>query len=186
MSPPRPPVVARSSVPLLGAVALALALAACAPSLGPPPPSRPYAPGGSASFRAEDFAWSTDSGRGGVAGRLSYHQGRTRFTCAKGTVILTPETPWTRRRMQALYLSAESAALPADEVRARTPTAPAGDYSAFVRKATCDAEDRFSFTGLPDGAWFAIVVARPEAGGPGIAVMRRVVTRAGRVTPLSL
>jgi len=72
-------------------------------------------------------------------------------------------------------------------VRARTPSAPSGDYSAFVRKATCDAASRFSFAGLPDGAWYAIVVAKPVSGeGPGIAVMRRVTTRAGHLTPLAL
>ena len=74
-----------------------------------------------------------------------------------------------------------------DEVRARTPSAPVGDYSAFIRKATCDSASRFSFSGLPDGAWYAIVVAKPVGGGgPGIAVMRRVETRDGEVTPLAL
>ena len=171
----------------LSAVLLAITgLAACAPTLGPPPPP-PFHEGSASSFRAEDFAWSTESGAGGVAGRLTYHQGRERYTCAKGTVILTPETPWTRRRMQALYLSSEAAALPADEVRARTPSAPAGDYSAFVRKATCDAASHFAFAGLPDGAWYAIVVAKPVSGnGPPIAVMRRATTRGGKVTSLAL
>ena len=174
-------------VPMLSVLAVAAGLAACTPSLGPPPPGGLAPPPSASTFRSEDFAWSAESGRGGIAGHLAYHEGKNRFTCAKSTVILTPETPWTRRRMEVLYLSTEAAALPADEVRARTPSAPSGDYSAFVRKATCDATSRFSFTGLPDGAWYAIVVAKPVAGtGPGIAVMRRVTTRGGRVTPLAL
>jgi hypothetical protein len=171
---------------MFSALAAAAALAGCAPTLGPPPPGRPQPPAAS-SFRAEDFAWSTEAGRGGIAGRVTYHSGKTRFGCANATVILTPETGWTRRRMQVLYRSSESAAEPAEAVRARTPAAPAGDYSAFVRRTTCDAESRFSFSGLPDGAWYAITIAKPASGeGPGIALMKRVVTQNGRVTPLAL
>jgi hypothetical protein len=90
--------------------------------------------------------------------------------------------------MTILYNSPERAALPADEVRARTPSAPSGDYSAFVRRTTCDANDRFSYTGLPNGAWFLITVAKPVAGtkGPDVAVMRRVETRGGRAISVGL
>jgi hypothetical protein len=169
---------------MLSALAAAAALAACAPTLGPPPPGYGAAP---SSFRAEDFAWSTEPGHGGVSGHVVYRDGATRYSCAHATVILTPETPWTRRRMQMLYRSTESAAEPAEEVRARTPSAPAGDYSAYVRRTTCDAGSRFAFTGLPDGAWYAITIAKPVSGeGPGIALMKRVTTHAGRVTPAAL
>jgi len=175
-----------SRAPIFTALAAAAVLAGCTPTLGPPPPGGPRPPAAS-SFRAEDFAWSTEAGRGGIAGHVVYRLGKARFSCAHATVILTPETPWTRRRMRVLYRSTEAAAEPADAVRARTPSAPAGDYSAFVRRTTCDAESRFSFSGLPDGAWYAITIAKPTSGeGAGIALMRRVVTQAGRVTPLAL
>ena len=169
------------------AVVAGLGLSACTPTLGPAPPHGFPPSAGASAFRADDFAWSAEAGHAGIAGRLAYHAGRTHYTCARTTVILTPETPWTRRRMEALYLSAESAALPADEVRARTPSAPSGDYSAFIRKATCDAASRFSFAGLPDGAWYVIAAAKPVDGsGPTMAVMRRVTTHGGHVTPLAL
>jgi hypothetical protein len=172
-----------SRIPIYFALAATAALAACAPELGPPPPFGPSRP----SFRAEDFAWSTEAGGGGIAGHVIFRDGKTRYSCAHSTVILTPETPWTRHRMEVLYRSTEAAAEPADEVRARTPSAPAGDYSAFVRRTTCDAAGRFSFTGLPDGAWYAITIAKPVGGeGPGMALMRRVTTHAGRVTPATL
>ena len=172
-------------VPIFSALICGAALAACAPTLGPPPPG-PSRPGAEA-FRAEDFAWSTDSGRGGVAGHVGYRQGKVRYSCAKATVILTPETPWTRRRMRILYRSSEAAAEPADAVRARTPSAPGEDYSAYIRRTTCDASSRFSFSGLPDGAWYAITIAKPAAGpGPAIALMKRVTTQNGKVTPLEL
>lgn len=166
---------------VLGLAALA---AACAPTLGPPPPGRMSPPSGPVQFSASDFAWSKAPGRGTIVGRLGYRQGQTRFTCSGSGVVLTPETPWSRRRMAVLYGPGPYAALPADEVRKRTPTAPQGDAGPFVKRTTCDAQDRFSFTGLPDGAWYVISIARPagQTGGESVAVMRRVTTRGGRVT----
>jgi len=43
-----------SRATIFSALALAAGLAACAPTLGPPPPGGGP---GSATFRAEDFAW---------------------------------------------------------------------------------------------------------------------------------
>lgn len=161
----------------------ALTLAACA-STGP----SGMGPGGVATFHPGDFAWSQSNGRGRIDGRLMYRQGPTRFTCAGAGVVLTPETPWTRRRMSILYTSADFAALPADEVRARTPSAPNADYSAFVRTTTCDAANRFAFSGLPDGAWYVIAVAKPAAGGNAstMAIMRRVEIHNGRAVAIDL
>lgn len=175
-----------SRVTTCSALAAAAVLAACAPTLGPPPPGG-AAPPAPSTFRAEDFAWSTEAGHGGVVGHLVYRQGQTRYSCAHATVILTPETPWTRHRMHVLYHSTDTAAEPVEAVRARTPTAPAGDYSAFVRRTSCDAANRFTFTGLPDGAWYAITIAKPVSGdGPEIALMKRVVTHAGHMTAATL
>jgi len=168
---------------VLAIVLFAAALTACAETPeGPagvsstPPPSY----GGSASsvFRARDFAWSTAPGAGGIFGVLGYRSGPVRYTCEGKDVILTPETPWSRLRMIILYGSATNAAVPLDVVRARTPATSAGDYASYVRKATCDGDSRFTFKGLPDGAWFVITIARP-ADGPGepLALMRRVETR---------
>ena len=181
-------------LPILGAVAAVLLAGACAPSLGPPPPeraSRPSAPpppmGGSANFSAQDFAWSQRAGGNIIAGRVTYRQGATRYTCAGSAVVLTPETRWSSRRMAALYGSTQSAALPADEVRARTPSAPAGDAGPFVKRTTCDDADQFAFGGLPDGAWYAITVVKPANGSGGtVALMKRVVVRGGRTTTVVL
>jgi hypothetical protein len=102
-------------------------------------------------------------------------------------VILTPETPWTRRRMSILYKSPTYAALPIAEVRARTPSEPDEGYSAFIRRAVCTSADTFTFSKLPDGAWFAITIAKPVGGaGPNLAIMRRVETRNGRAVSLGL
>jgi len=180
-------------LPILGAAAAALLASACAPSLGPPPPAgrpapapRPPAMSGSANFSADDFAWSQRPGSNVIAGRVTYRQGPMRYTCAGAAVVLTPETAWSSRRMAALYGSTERAALPADEVRARTPNAPAGDAGPFVKRTTCDDADQFAFGGLPDGAWYAITVVRPVGAGGTVALMKRVVVRGGRTVPLAL
>lgn len=179
-------------LPIWGALAGAALVSACAPSLGPPPPggsaALPSPPmTGSVDFHASDFAWSQRPGANIIAGRVAYRQGPVRYTCAGAAVVLTPETRWAARRMMALYGSTERAALPADEVRARTPNAPPGDAGPFVRRTTCDDADQFAFGGLPDGAWYAITVARPAGGNGGtVALMKRVVVRGGRTVPVAL
>lgn len=169
--------------------ALALTtLAACEPMYGPPPPHRIVTPlSDDAQFRASDFAWSKAAGRNALVGAVTYRAGATRYTCAGTTVVLTPDTPWSRRRMGVLYQSGERAALPVADVRSRTAQAPAGDSEPYVKRATCDAAGRFSFAGLPDGSWFVVSIAKPASGGgPTLALMRHVSTHGGRATSFEL
>jgi hypothetical protein len=171
---------------LTAAVLSTLALGACASAMGPSLPTRgPAAP---AEFRAADFGWSQRPGRNTIAGHLVFRRGQTRYSCAGAGVVLTPDTPWSRRRMTVLYGPGDHVALPAGEVRARTPSAPAGDVGPYIKRTTCDANDRFSVAGLPDGAWFVITLARPvgQPQAEGYALMRRVVTRGGRTTQAEL
>lgn len=178
-----------SRLPLFGAMAFASVATACAsPSLGPPPPAPSPPPMvGSTDFSAADFAWSQRPGANIIAGKVAYRRGVMRYTCAGASVVLTPETRWSNRRMTALYGSAERAAVPADEVRARTANAPPGDAGPFVKRTTCDDADQFAFGRLADGVWYAITVVRPVTGqGETVALMKRVVVRGGRTTPLAL
>ena len=168
------------------AVVLALsALAACneGPELGPPAPRSAYAPPpppppNTGGFRDSDFAWSTASGDGQIVGALAYKGAAAHYTCQE--VVLTPETEWSRDRMRMLYLSATASAVPVEDVRARTP-AETNNYSKYARRAECNATGRFSFGGLPDGAWYVITVATPVGGGQRMAVMRRVETHGALV-----
>jgi hypothetical protein len=171
---------------LTAAVLSTLVLGACASTLGGAPPVR--GPAGPAEFRAADFSWAQKPGRNAIAGQLTFRRGQTRFSCAGAGVVLTPDTPWSRRRMAVLYGPGDHAALPAGEVRARTPNAPAGDVGPFIKRTTCDANDRFSIAGLPDGGWFVITLARPvgQPQAEGYALMRRVTTRGGRTTQAEL
>jgi hypothetical protein len=173
----------RTLLILLAGASLAACTTTSGPSGGPPPPPPPPESGPPPSanvFRTQDFAWSTVPGRASLNGTMAYRAGATRYSCQGGDVKLTPETPWSRRRMTILYGSPTYAAVPVDTVRARTPSAPTGDYANFVRTATCDAQNHFTFTGLPDGAWFVITLAKPVGtDGAPVAVMRRVETRGG-------
>ncbi len=149
-----------------------------APALPEPPPPPPRAEVTAAPFRATDFAWSTSPGQDRITGHLGF--GRGSYSCANAGVVLTPETPWVRQRMQSLYGAITGAALPVADVRARTPTA-SENYSSFVRSTTCDAQSRFAFQGLPNGAWYLITVAHSVGTpkGPDMAIMRRVETYDG-------
>jgi hypothetical protein len=172
---------------LLAALSLTAVLAACAPMLGPPPPGYARPVPGEPVFRASEFGWSQAQGQNAIVGRLTFARGAMHYTCQGSSVILTPETPWSRRRMQVLYLSSERAVLPADEVRARTPDAPPGDSSPYIKRAVCDADGRFSFAHLPAGAWYVITIAKPvDGGGSSLAIMKRVVTRGGKPTFVNL
>jgi hypothetical protein len=149
----------------------------------PPPPPPPAAPvqAGPAPFRASDFNWSTQAGQDRISGHLAF--GRGTYACAGASVVLMPESPWFRQRMQTLYGATSGAALPVAEVRARTP-ATSEPYSNFARMATCDPMSRFVFQGLPNGAWYIITVAHPANGSKGadMAIMRRVETFNGALT----
>jgi hypothetical protein len=155
--------------------ALGAALAGCATV-----PAGDSATGGAAAsaFRAEDFTWSAGSGRGSIDGRVAFSRDGQAFTCT-GSVALTPYTPYTRARFQTLYGSTDRAAVPEAVVRTRTVENPSADYRSFVRSTTCQ-NGRFEFSGLPDGAWF--IISPVSAGGDRIVLMRRIVTRGGRVS----
>lgn len=130
------------------------------------------------SFEPAAFAWSTAKGRGAINGQLVYRRGGVAYSCAGGGVVLTPETPWVRRRMMTMYESTDGAVAAVADVRARMP-AESPNYDAYVRRSACNAEGRFFFTELPDGAWYVITSATPSVEGPPLAFMRRVVIRNG-------
>lgn len=154
----------------------AAGLAACG-TTGPSGGGGPVVSNSSAAFSDRDFAWSSAKGGDSIDGTLNYQGGPAAFTCSD--VVLAPMTPWSRARMRILYLSDNQSVVKVDDVRARTPPEASGDYAQYARHAQCDAANHFSFTGLPDGAWFVITAATPVRGGDKMAVMRRVDTHGG-------
>jgi hypothetical protein len=163
---------------ILAVAALAaLPLSACVT----PTPAGPVG----VAFDPGAFNWSTAPGRGRIEGQLVYRRGGVSYSCQAAGVVLTPETPWVRNRMMTLYRSASSAAVPAADVRARLP-AESPNYDAYVRRAACDAQGNFTFTGLPDGSYFVITSALPQPEGPPVAIMRRVSVRNGMAVRIEL
>ena len=159
---------------LVATAAITAVLAACAPVPGP----GAYVPAPPAAFSAADFGWSVRTGTAGIEGRVAFGRDGQSFACT-GSVALTPDTPYTRARVQTLYGSTDQAAVPEAVVRARTVADPNADYRSYVRSATCQ-DGRFRFDGLPDGGWFLITPV--SAGGDRIVLMRHIGTRGGRVT----
>jgi hypothetical protein len=168
----------RNSATLLVCLAT-LVLAACAETPLAPTSSVGsgpiYQPGSGETFNEADFAWSRGPGSGGIDGQMDFHQGPLRYSCRGRDVILTPDTPWVRRRMYILYGSVDQAVVPLEIVRARTPAVSSGDYASYARKTVCDEDSRFGFRGLAPGGWYVITLARPvDANGAAVAIMRRV------------
>ena len=126
--------------------------------------------------RPPDFASSRRPAS--IDGTVDYRRDGEVFACT-GSVVLTPETGYTRNRFQTLYGSTERAAVPEAVVRARNVPDPNADYRAYVRSERCE-NGRFRFSGLPDGGWFVIVPV--SADSDRIVLMRFIQTRGGRVT----
>jgi hypothetical protein len=170
-----------------------LALAACETAAPPPPPMRyrppPPPPVISGDrFDARDFAWSERNGRNVIDGEVVLHTKKSGgFTCADGSIALTPETALSAARTLRLYGSTDHATTSVEAVRERSAGESAPAYAAYVRSTKCDAAGHFVFRDLPDGGWFLIARAKPERGdGTPVVIMRRVEARGGIVQSLGL
>jgi hypothetical protein len=142
----------------------------------PPPPPQAAAPTGiviATPFRADDFAWSVKPGTARIQGLTA--QGAS---CAGHPVALTPATPYSRERIQALYGSVDYAVVPVGVVRAKVFTNDNPAMRGYVRSTPCDQGGTFVFDKLAPGPYF-IIAEVDEAGGSKV-IMRRVVAVAGR------
>ena len=153
----------------------------------PPPPVEAPAEPSSQPVDTAQFAWSTKPGTAAIIGSVAYSGQGGAYTCANGAVVLTPDTPYSRRRIVRLYGTAGPVAVPVATVRARQTARAGGDYSAFVRNTKCDANGQFVFKGLPPGGWFAISIARSASGaGEAMALVRFVRTTPGQASRITL
>ncbi len=162
-------------------VLLVLALAAtaggCATSVRQAPPPPPPPPPPASAFDAAAFEWSRAPGVAVIRGTVGYRGALGGYTCKGSVVALTPDTPYSRRRILRLYGSADRAAVPVSVVRSRQSSQPSDAFSKFARPARCDGSSSFGFDKLPAGAWFVIVAVRPASGeGESVALLRRVQT----------
>lgn len=165
-----------------------LALAGCAETgLRPLPPAPPapapaFAPPVTAPppgiviqtpFKAEDFAWSVKPGAARIQGLTA-----PGASCAGKAVALTPATPYSRERIQALYGAIDYAVLPMDAVRAKVIANDNPAMRGYVRGARCDAKGTFVFDKLPAGPYF--IIAEIQEGSGAKVIMRQVKAVAGR------
>jgi hypothetical protein len=161
------------------ALAFAVPAAGCAiydnePATTPPPPPPSQA---ASPFDAAAFQWSTQPGVAAIRGAVGYRGAAGAYSCKGAVVALTPDTPFSRRRIMRLYGSADRAAVPVSVVRSRQSSAPSDAFSKFVRTTRCDAGGNFGFDRLPAGGWFVIVAVKPASGeGENVALLRRVQT----------
>src|SRR4051812_13143784 len=112
------------------ALALAATAAGCATSerrVPPPPPPPPSAP----AFEAASFEWSRAAGVAAIRGTVGYRGAAGAYGCKGAIVALTPDTPYSRRRILRLYGSADRAAVPVSVVRSRQSSAPSDAFSKF-------------------------------------------------------
>jgi hypothetical protein len=142
--------------------------------LPPPPPPPP----------PNEFAWSAKLGHNAIEGLGVWRDGARRFSCAGKSVLLMPETPYTKERMVELYGSDVQATRSVGEVRAHTTPAKR-DIQAYVHPTQCDSLGAFSYRDLPDGGWFLIVRAASPSGDEVVA-LRRVHVSGGETSAVRI
>jgi hypothetical protein len=127
----------------------------------------------------DSFDWSAAQGANSLRGSVAYAtKASGHFTCADGSVALTPAAPASAQRTDQLYGSTEHAIASVETVRSRSAGMEEPAYARYVRATKCDEHGRFSFSGLPDGEWFLIVRAKPARGhGDDVVIMQRVQTQ---------
>ena len=182
----------RRALPVIVATVAAALMAACATTPPPaplPPPPRP-APPPPPPTPLEEFSWSARPGQNSLSGAVAYRPAAGQvWSCAGQSIALTPETSYSRGRMVALYGSADRALQTVASVRARSAANPGLDYAQFVRSTSCTAQESFSFTALPDGAYYIIArvrQTRPVATGDGMVIMQRVELHGGQAIRLTI
>jgi len=135
-----------------------------------------------------DFAWSTRGGSAVIRGKVAYatRQGGA-YSCAGGSVGLTPAAPISAKRIARLYGDTVRAVRTVEEVKALSAGEAQPAYGEFVRNARCDAQGRFVFEGLPGGDWFIVARAKSATGqGPDLVFMAYVEAPEGRARDLTL
>jgi len=182
--------VKRRALTIALAAAGAALLAACQTAPIAPPPYRPPPPPPPPPTPAEEFAWSTARGANNLTVQLSFQAAPgQQWSCAGFAEALMPETSYSRGRMMALYGSAERAVQTVAQVRTRSAANPGADYGQFVKTAQCDAQDNFTFTDLPDGAYYVIArvkQVRPAGQAGEMVIMQRVELSRGQTIRMVL
>jgi hypothetical protein len=118
-------------------------------------------------YSAEEVAWSRVEGVNAIVGVAMLGSGKKATTCATEEVWLRPRSAWEDYRSEIIFGNLQQARIPALQYfdRASTDNAnmPASpkEYDADARKATCTADGKFTFAGVPDGEYYISVIVQP-------------------------
>jgi hypothetical protein len=157
------------------AIVLGLPLA-CAACSAPKPVRESVAPSVKvqAKFDYSEHEPYAKAGRNVLSGRAFLRQqGDSVVTCAGNRVLLVPATAYFREAFWHLIVSRREA---------QPPETVYPSLKSMIRRAECDAEGKFSFSEVPDGAWF--VLTQVNAPDGGVLIGELALSNAGAATVL--
>lgn len=150
-------------------------------------------------YSADEIAWSRGEGSNHIEGSGRQMKNRVVKTCAGEKIFLRPRSAVEDRRNLVVFGSdrrARIAALRYVEIAGtENPDMPVipRTYDDDARRATCSPDGRFSFSGLPDGEYYASVMVFPEEYRGKVTpietidvLLQRVSVEGGRTTVLDL
>lgn len=120
------------------------------------------------TYSADEVAWSRGTGPNAIEGSALLGSGETTLTCAGEKVFLRPRSALEDRRNKVVFGSEERARISVlrymETAGSESPDMPAlpKGYDDDARRAVCTADGSFSFAELPDGEYFASVMAFPR------------------------
>jgi hypothetical protein len=96
-------------------------------------------------------------GENGISGQAFLtRQGDGVVTCAGSRVLLLPATSYFREMFWYMIIARSEP---------EPPENPYPSLKNMIRRTECDAQGNFSFSEIPDGAWFVLTRVKARDGG---------------------
>lgn len=99
-------------------------------------------------------------GENSISGQALLKQQANR-TCSGNRVLLLPATSYFREMIGHMVAGSEP----------KPPATPYPSLKNMIRRAQCDEQGKFLFSGIPDGAWFILTQVNARNGGVLITEM---------------
>jgi hypothetical protein len=99
-------------------------------------------------------------GENGISGQTFLRQ-EGGVTCAGSRVLLLPATDYFREMIGHIIAGSEP----------KPPEKTYPSLKSMIRRTQCDAQGNFSFSEIPDGAWFVLTQVNARHGGVLITEM---------------
>jgi hypothetical protein len=150
-------------------------------------------------YSVDEIAWSRSEGSNQIEGSGRQMRNGVAKTCAGEKIFLRPRSTVEDRRNLVIFGSDRRARITAlrymEVAGTENPDMPVipKTYDDDARRATCSPDGRFSFSGLPDGEYYASVMVFPEEYRGKVTpietidvLLQRVSVEGGRTTVLDL